>query len=450
MKNHLIRGWLKPAVGLALISGLAVSGWAQSPKHVLLVSVTKGFRHDVIPTTDDVIADLGKKSGKFDVDYVKTDEDMAAKMSAEGLQKYDGVIFNNTTGDLPLPDRQAFLDYIKAGHGFAGFHAATDTYPNFPAYTEMIGAHFLTHQEQVEVKIYNQDRFHGATRNLDEILRVFDEIYIVKDFNRDQVHGLLTLDKHPNSGVPGEYPIAWCKYYGQGRVFYTSLGHRVDVVKRPDVLTHYLNGILWSLGMADGSATPQTLTAYSVSSDEKELGYKPLFNGRDMTGWKLRRQDGAKTWSVQDNMLVNVVPDKQHGTDLVTDEKYWNFTVRYEYMIPKGANSGFYLRGRYEVQILDDGDDTKPSMSSNGSIYNFAVPSQYACLKAGEWNQVEATIVENKVTVVLNGVKIHDNIAVNRPTGSEIDGKVNEPGPLFLQGDHGSVAFRNLRIRTLK
>ena len=82
MKNHLIRGWLKPAVGLALISGLAVSGWAQSPKHVLLVSVTKGFRHDVIPTTDDVIADLGKKSGKFDVDYVKTDEDMAAKLDA--------------------------------------------------------------------------------------------------------------------------------------------------------------------------------------------------------------------------------------------------------------------------------------------------------------------------------------------------------------------------------
>lgn len=178
-------------------------------------------------------------------------------------------------------------------------------------------------------------------------------------------------------------------------------------------------------------------------------GFRPLFNGRDLGGWSLRRPDGHPSWTVKDGLLINTVNPGEHGTDLVTESKFWNFTVRYEYRIPKGANSGFYLRGRHEIQIFDDFERGKPAPGGNGAIYNFKAPDTFASKPAGEWNSVEATIVGNQITVVLNGVKIHNKVACDRATGSEIDNKVGEPGPIFLQGDHGSVTFRNIRIKEL-
>ena len=440
--------WLRPAV-LALLAGsLMVSASAATPK-ILVVSVTKGFRHDVIPATDQMLGDLAKQSGKFEVVYVRSDQDMAEKMTVDALKGYDGVVFNNTTGDLPLPDREGFLAWIKSGKGFVGLHAATDTFAGFPAYTDMIGGLFKTHGAQVGVECLNQDPFHPATRHLSPRTYVFDEIYQVKDFYRNRVHGLLTLDKHPNTGVPGDYPIAWCKAYGEGKVFYTSLGHRTDVVAREDYRLHVLNGILWTLGDLPGDAAVPS-TAYQVSADEQALGFKPLFNGVDLAGWKFRNAKATNSWTVQNGMLVNEVSEQVHGSDLITEEKFKDFVVRYEYMIPKGANSGFYLRGRHEIQILDDYPACQASNTSDGSFYNFAAPARFASRKPGEWNQVEATMRGNRVTVILNGVKTHDNRVVDRPTGSELDGNVNEPGPFFVQGDHGCVAFRHLRVQVLK
>ncbi|MBI2948065.1 MAG: DUF1080 domain-containing protein [Verrucomicrobia bacterium] len=179
-------------------------------------------------------------------------------------------------------------------------------------------------------------------------------------------------------------------------------------------------------------------------------GFQALFNGKDLSGWKLRRPAGHPSWSVKDGVLINTVNPGEHGTDLVTEKKFWDFTVRYEYKIPKGANSGLYLRGRHEIQILDDYDIGKPSLGGNGAIYQHTAVSKFASKPAGEWNTIEATMIGNKITVVLNGVKVHDNVECNRATGSEIDNKVNEPGPIFLQGDHGSVSFRNLRFKELK
>lgn len=179
-------------------------------------------------------------------------------------------------------------------------------------------------------------------------------------------------------------------------------------------------------------------------------GFRPLLNGKDLTGWKLRQANGFASWSVQDGVLVNAPDPVKHGTDLVTDDKFWNFTVRFEYKVPPGANSGFYLRGRHEIQILDDYKVGKPSMGGNGSIYQHTPVSKFVSKPAGEWNTAEATIVGNKISLILNGTKVHDNVECTRATGSEIDNKVNEPGPIFLQGDHGAVSFRNLQIKELK
>jgi len=181
-----------------------------------------------------------------------------------------------------------------------------------------------------------------------------------------------------------------------------------------------------------------------------EEGFVPLFNGRDTTGWKLRRPDGHNSWTIEKGILKNTVKPGEHGTDLVTEKKYWNFTVRYEYQVPDGSNSGFYLRGRHEIQILGDFKSGKPAKGGNGAIYNQTAPSEFASRPGDEWQTVEATIIGNRITVILNGRKIHDNVVCDVATGSEIDGNVKEPGPIFLQGDHGTVWFRNLRIKELK
>jgi len=259
---------------LALVTAFACSSLmsapAQAPKRLLVVTVTAGFRHtEGINACERVLPKLAKEAGLL-LDWVRQPSEME-KLSPENLKKYDGVIFSNTTGDLPLPDREGFLAWIKSGKGFIGIHAATDTYAGFPPYLDMIGAQFLTHKEQVSVDCINQDPKHAACKMLGPTFTVFDEIYLVKNFDRTKVHGLLTLDKHPNDKTPGDYPIAWCKAYGSGKVFYTSLGHREDVwddnpglqgrKNAPEVAQayqkHLISGIRWTLGLEAGESAPQ-------------------------------------------------------------------------------------------------------------------------------------------------------------------------------------------------
>jgi type 1 glutamine amidotransferase len=270
---------------------------------VLVVTTTMGFRHSSIPTAEKILAELGQKSGAFTVEYARVENNdpqfkgadgkpdrakyepavkavLAEKMSPAALKNYDGIIFANTTGDLPLPDREAFLDWINSGHGFAAMHSGADTFdktanfPGYPPYVEMLGAQFKHHDAQVEVDAINQDAQFPACRHLPATWNVFDEIYQFRDFDRSKVHGLLTLNHHPNTKEPGDYPIAWCKQYGKGRVFYTSLGHREDVWdpnwkdakgerKNSAAIAeayqqHVFGGIKWMLGLEKGDATPQS------------------------------------------------------------------------------------------------------------------------------------------------------------------------------------------------
>jgi hypothetical protein len=190
--------------------------------------------------------------------------------------------------------------------------------------------------------------------------------------------------------------------------------------------------------------------AFSAAAQADADGFKALFNGRDLTGWKLRRPEGHNSWSVEPGgVLKNTVEKGVHGTDLVSEEKFLNFVVRYEFMTPDGSNSGFYLRGRHEIQILGDAKTGKASPTCNGSLYNFKAPDRFVTRPGGEWQTVEATMIGNRITVVMNGVKIHDEVVCERGTGGQLDDNVKEPGPILLQGDHGTVSFRNLRIKAL-
>lgn len=296
MKTCTALSWkfLTAALVIGCLFGIASLANA-APKKLLVVTVTKGFRHSSIATAEKVLAELGEKSGAFTVDYARVEPSdpefkgadgkpdpnkinarieqvLARKMSPAALKNYDGVIFANTTGDLPLPDKQAFLDWIKSGKAFIGMHSATDTFRGhtpLDPYVEMIGAEFQHHDAQAEVDCINQDPKHPACSPLPSSWHLKDEIYLMNGFERNKVHGLLTLDKNPKDKAPGDYPIAWCKMYGKGRVFYTSLGHREDVwdpntpanFKRENskevseaYQKHILGGIKWALGLEPGDA----------------------------------------------------------------------------------------------------------------------------------------------------------------------------------------------------
>jgi uncharacterized protein len=289
--------WVTLSLACAVLTTAATCGLAQGKpaKSVLVVTTTTGFRHSSIPTAEKIIGELAQKSGLFTVDYARVENNdaqfkgadgkpdkakyeaaiqgvLAEKLSPTALKRYDAVVFANTTGDLPVPDRQALLDWIKSGKGFVGVHAASDTFHGYPAFIDMIGGEFKQHGAQVEVDAINQDKECPACRHLPASWKVFDEIYQFKNFDRAKVHGLLTLDKHPNDKTPGDYPVAWIKEYGQGRVFYTSLGHREDIWdptwkdgkgerKNSTEIAeayqqHLLGGIKWALGLEKSELKP--------------------------------------------------------------------------------------------------------------------------------------------------------------------------------------------------
>ncbi|BDI29027.1 hypothetical protein CCAX7_10780 [Capsulimonas corticalis] len=249
------------SIVLLMLLGGAVAQAAPS-KRVLVVTVTKGFRHDVIPTAERVLGEIAAKDGEIQIDYARTDEEVATKMTATALQAYDGVIFAETTGDLPLPDRQAFLDWIRDGHAFVGIHSASDTFHGFPGYLQMLGGEFKQHGPQVHVQCLVADAKFPATADMGSALDVpMEEVYQFQNFEAHQVHLLLYLDKHPNDGTPGLYPIAWNRMYGKGRVFYTALGHREDIWNAPWYQAHLLGGLCWSLGLAKGDSRPRPLPA---------------------------------------------------------------------------------------------------------------------------------------------------------------------------------------------
>jgi uncharacterized protein len=242
---------------VAVLLALAAAGAsALSPAlpRVLVVSVTKGYRHDSIPDLERLVSRLATESGAFQVDFARTDEELAAKASAAARNGLAGIVFASTTGDLPLPDRDSFPAWVEAGHAFVGIHAAADTFPGFPAYLDMLGGQFERHGPQRTVSLRVRDKDHAATRGLEAAFPVHDEIYQFKRYDPARVHLLLGLDAHPESDAPGAFPLAWTREPGKGRVFYTALGHRPDVIESPWFRKHVLGGLTWALRLPAATA----------------------------------------------------------------------------------------------------------------------------------------------------------------------------------------------------
>jgi hypothetical protein len=200
------------------------------------------------------------------------------------------------------------------------------------------------------------------------------------------------------------------------------------------------------------------------------------FDGKSLAGWKAKHPDKGKwvvgtaavdakdpaklTFKEGGSELINIQP----GSDLLTESTYGDCTVEVEFMIPKGSNSGVYLMGEYEVQIYDTynkkGKDAKPG--DMGGIYTFAPPNVFADKGPGQWQKFVIDFQAPKfegdkktsnakfVKVTFNDVVIHENVECNKVTPGGLTGKEMAEGPLMFQGDHGQVAFRNIKVTPRK
>ena len=169
-----------------------------------------------------------------------------------------------------------------------------------------------------------------------------------------------------------------------------------------------------------------------------------LFNGKDLTGWTGLKSDKADGWTVVDGILTST----GHADDLITRDKYWNFEVHVEYNIAAHSNSGLGLRGRYEVQIIDD-FGRPPGMHGTGALYTRIVPPANYGKAPGEWQTLDVRLVGMEVTGTLNGHTLFEKGVIEGLTGIAFDPYEGEPGALELQGDHGAVQFRNLVLTPL-
>ena len=161
-----------------------------------------------------------------------------------------------------------------------------------------------------------------------------------------------------------------------------------------------------------------------------------------LEGWTPRTADWEYNWNLTENGLENT----KVGSDIVSVNKFADFQLTTEYRYPAGSNSGIYLHGRYEFQIFDD-HGTAPHVGGSGAIYGLLSPSVNAIHPANEWNEAVIELVGRYVTVTLNGVVIHDRAEIAGPTGGALDSNEGQPGPIFLQGDHGPVSFRKILIQ---
>ena len=293
-------GFVRASGGFVGTAGASVTGPPsvaapdqQAPKKLLFLTHAALYKHTSLGPAERAVASWGPDAG-YEVTVLQgylqdADELNLSIITAEYLDQFDGVMMM-TNGNLPLDDTQksALVDFVSQGGAFIGVHCAALTLYNYPDFGEMLGAYFRRAVQQNHVFVLNvEDREHPATKMLGGSWTVIDEMYqfgtaawsadrpeenvdvlfgnrIPVGFSRDRVRVLLSIDTRATDidgleGIEqgGDYPQAWVQEFGEGRSFYTSLGHRDDIWSTNATFqAHVVGGIRWALGLEDGDATP--------------------------------------------------------------------------------------------------------------------------------------------------------------------------------------------------
>lgn len=271
---------------------------ADPPKRLLLVTHSEGFVHDSVGVAEEVLKEIGPKQGfevtcyrftgdpdkqvklkgkegettaleKYSGEFraktgLAVEKKHCGRINAETLKNFDAVLFFTTGNPLNKDELKDLLDWVKNGGAFAGTHCASDTLYNTD-YGDLVGAYFQSHPWNRKVKLKIEDPKHAAAQGFLKDAELKDEIYMFREapYDRDKLHIILSIDNESldkdlakGKRADQDYAVAWCKDYGKGRSFYTSLGHFKDVWKDPRFQEHLLGGVKWSLKLAEGDSKP--------------------------------------------------------------------------------------------------------------------------------------------------------------------------------------------------
>ena len=259
------------------LAGLAVSQDPQDHrKKLLAIGEVKGWQHDSVSHALATIERLGRETGLYDT-YIRTDCQLVTKepipppsRNTRNLNYFDAVVFY-TTGELDMSDQQKkdLLSFVHDdGKGFVGVHSAIDTFYKWPEYGEMIGGYFHEHPwGTFDAPVIVEQPGFPAMKGFPKAFTIHDEIYQVMDpYSRDKVDVLARLDeskldlKNPRvHRTDKDFPVAWAKNYGKGRVFYSTLGHTDEAWDRKDVQTMYLEAIKWAMGITQAKVAPHPM-----------------------------------------------------------------------------------------------------------------------------------------------------------------------------------------------
>ena len=268
-----------------------------------------------------------------------------------------------------------------------------------------------------------------------------------------------------------EYP-SWLEIRHSGT--HMLIGHFVFITgsARPISKVNFKDGKIsftlppqWEAGDNDfsveGTLQGDSLTGTLVTSDNKNYTWKgvrapalrkpmpkawgspiKLFNAVDLKGWHAM---GENQWVVESGVLKS----PKSGANLVSDKSFTDFKLHIEFRYPKGSNSGVYLRGRYEVQIIDS-KGLEPLSILLGGVYGFLSPSEQVAKEAGQWQSYDITLAGRMITIAANGKTVICNQEIPGITGGALNSKEAEPGPLLIQGDHGPIEYRNIILTPAK
>ncbi len=426
---------LLPApLALLLVAGSAP---ASDPPRVLFLTHSAGFRHEVVTRPEAPgalsLAEAQLKEACRGAFEVEATQDCAA-ISRENLARFEAVALY-TTGELPFAggQKEALLDFVRGGGGFVGIHSAADTFYEWPGYGELVAGRFDGHPWVQKVRVRVEDPWHPSSIHLAPGFEIEDEIYQFKEWDRAKVHVLLSLD--PDSvdlGAKGvkrrdrDFPLAWCRGFGEGRVFYTALGHPEEVWKDPRFLTHLVEGIRWATGR-------------EVDAE----GFRSLLGLDRAPGWK---QAGEGGFQVVEGVAR---PSGGPGVWWFAAKSFENFLLRVEFSRGKRGPSPVLLVGftdpgddpmaawnQSRVILFTDGErrtNSPPGIRVEGRITNDLRPP-------GEWNDWEIASLGGQILLRSNGRRVGSSFSAEQLRG--FFGLQNLPHA-------GGVRFRNVRVREL-
>jgi type 1 glutamine amidotransferase len=445
---------------------------AQDDGRIPVLLITGANNHEwqfTAPSLQRILAE----SGRFDVTL--TDEPAKTLADAEAIAKYRVFVLDYFGPRWGQAAEKNFLAAVERGAGVSVIHASNNAFKGWVEFEKLVmfcwrkgTSHGRFHAFDVKVT----DRDHPLTKDMPDLRTHPDELYHALVHMHGAKHRVLaTAHSSKKSGGSGnDEPMVIVRTWGKGRVFHTPLGHvwRNVLATRashadPQFRQLVARGTEWA---ATGKVTLPSQPPNFLTAAEKKAGFRLVFNGRDLTGWRgYKKKDASKGWVVEDGAIHRT----GGGGDLITSEQFGDFDLRFDWKVGRGSNSGVIYHVREtqnatyrtgpEYQVLDDANHRAGSKHAAASLYDMVAPKGNKPKPTGVYNTGRIVIRKGRLEHWLNGVKVVDSPIAGEEWKAMIRASKFRKMPEFgtyasghiaLQ-DHGNaVWYRSIRIKVFK